>query len=61
MSAQIEISTREQLFGLMKDKPKTITRKICSKCHQPVHRIFVKGQEKWLGCSCSKGRAHHYI
>ena len=55
------INSKEQLQALLKQKPKTVSQKICPVCQHKIYRIFVKGVEKWMGCKCARIKAHHYI
>lgn len=52
--AQFNINSREQLEALLKNKPKTVTRKPCNICGGTQHRVIIKGVERWMGCDCSK-------
>lgn len=61
MSGQIQISSREELLKMMDKGPKTTTKKECPKCRQPIYRVYIKGVEKWMGCACATGRAHHRV
>ena len=60
------VNSREQLEELLRntklDKPKNPSQgKICPRCQQKMYRVFIKGVERWHGCACSTGRAHHKI
>jgi hypothetical protein len=64
--AQREINSRAELEEMFKNtkgaKPKNPSQgRICPNCQQKMYRVFIKGVERWMGCACSKGRAHHYI
>jgi len=48
----MEISTREQLFKLYKDQPKT-SNKICRICQSKIYAVYIKGV-KHTYCSCGK-------
>jgi hypothetical protein len=56
-----EVSSREQLFALMGQKPKSVTQKECKVCGYKLYRVIIKGVEHWMGCKCSKIKAHHHV
>jgi len=59
---QITINTRGQLQALMRQKPKTVTEKVCpGPCQQKLYRVFIKGIEKWFGCKCKDIRPYHHF
>ena len=59
--SHITVNSREQLEALIKNKPKTVAQKACPICGYKTYRIFIKGQEKWMGCKCRKIKKHHYV
>ena len=62
MAKQIIINSLDQLKQLTKQKHKlNANERICPVCQHKQFRIFIKGVEKWMGCKCSKIKAHHYI
>lgn len=69
MSGSIVVNSREQLLSMINnargDRPRTpgvaSKGKVCPNCQQKIYPVMIKGVERWMGCACSTGRAHHRI